>query len=87
MKDIALPVKEFSEKAKAAKTDVVSVIRLRELPRPSHGASFMVEKRLYVWMDDDETPHDGQSSIIPLLSAGAPGRYRRAMIGMPLIRS
>lgn len=87
MKYLSLGVRDFVEKAKAARTDVAEVIRLRELPRHPDGTSFMVEKRLYVWIEGDTTPHDGQSSIIPLLSDKAPGRYRLAIMGTPLAKS
>jgi len=87
MKDLVLSLKEFIEKSKSARIDVDEVIRLRELSRHPDGTSFMVEKRLYVWIESDTTPHDGRSSIKPLLSENSPGRYRRAMVGMPLIRS
>lgn len=88
MKDLALPLRELLAKAKAARTDVADVVQLRMIDVPPAGASFMVQKTLFVWVPDDRTPDDGTSSVASAtLPALSPGRYRRATPAFPHMKS
>jgi hypothetical protein len=86
MNDIALNVRELSEKAKTA-VDVASLGELRAAPLPAEGKSFRVNGVIYVWAGTDKSSDDGVSSIRPTsVAPQSPGRYRRATLTFPFIR-
>lgn len=88
MNDLALTVREFREKALAARTDVASIDQLRLEAIPADGTSFRIGVMPYMWVAGDRTPDDGASSVKPAnLPSSAPGRYRRIMFRMPLAKS
>lgn len=71
-------VKDYLEKAKAARKDAPDIAALRKLPRSPSGTLFLVDKTLFAWMSFDRKPDDGITSIRPEGShEKAPGRYRR----------
>lgn len=77
MKDIPLSPRELAAKAAAARKNVTTRLSLRTQPRPDAGASYMVEKMLYVWFPEDRTTHDAYHSIALLLAEKEAGRFRR----------
>lgn len=82
MKELALNLSDLVAKAKSARHDVPDVSALRKIDVPQDGASFMVQKVIYIFMAGDRTEDDGLSSIRPdSVPASKAGRYRRGAMG------
>lgn len=84
MNYLELAKDELIAKVKAARADVPDVAALGKTRSVPAGASFMVEKQLFVWLPDDRTPADGDGCIrLEGTPESAPGRFRRAGLGRP----
>ena len=63
MTDLKLNRDEILKKALGLRRDVKSLEDLRNLKFQKNGEAFLVERRIYIWVWNDTTPDDGQSSI------------------------
>lgn len=84
MSEHRIALKDLACKAKAARKDVADVAGLRKQALLSPGASFLVQKTLFVFVPEDLTPDDGVTSVRPeSISEGSPGRFRRTGFARP----
>lgn len=83
MKHIALGVQDLIVKVRQARVDVESLEELRKIGVPEDGASFMIQRVLYIFIADDKTDDDGLSSIrSESIPAFKPGRFRRGALAV-----
>lgn len=84
MKDIPISLGELIKKVKTIRRDVQDLEGLRKMTSFEQGATFLVEKRIYVWMSGDWTQDDGKTSIRPhVISPAFRGRFRRMAPTIP----
>lgn len=84
MTDLKLTRDEILKKVSGLRRDVKSLEGLRNLKFQKNGEAFLVENRIYIWVRDDVTPDDGQTSIQSnSIHASSPGRFRRAAVTIP----
>lgn len=82
MRDLHFNVSELLSKSRGARTDVPDLDALRKIDVPQDGTSFMIDRKIYIFLASDRADDDGVCSIRPnAIPATKLGRYRRGALG------